>query len=168
MRLSTSILTLLLSSLVGAKFFSQDPLVDTLGDSIPGDSPIKLCEGAEEDNILKIDHVNLTPNPPQAGNNLTIEASGTLSKDVEEGAYVNLQVKYGNYIKLVDTKADLCDQIQNVDLECPLKKGDNKVTKDVSLPKQIPPGKYHVFADVYTKDDEKITCLTAEVSFPRS
>jgi hypothetical protein len=32
---------------------------------------------------------------------------------------------------------------------------------------QIPPGKYTVLADVYTKDNEKITCLTATVWFHR-
>lgn len=37
----------------------------------------------------------------------------------------------------------------------------------MSLPKQIPPGKYNVIADVYTKNEEKITCLTAEVDFKK-
>jgi hypothetical protein len=57
---------------------------------------------------------------------------------VEEGAYINLQVKYG-LIRLVNTKADLCEQIKNVDLECPLKKGKAILTKTVDLPKEIPP-----------------------------
>ncbi|KAI9800828.1 MAG: hypothetical protein M1825_003611 [Sarcosagium campestre] len=144
-------------------FFSQKPLVGTLNKPVPGDSPLELCAGAE-DGILKIDYVNLTPNPPQAGNSLKIEASGTLSEDVEEGAYVNLVVKYG-IIKLLDTRADVCNEIKNVDLECPLKKGETVVTKKVDLPKTIPPGKYSVFADVYTKDDKAITCLSAEVTF---
>ena len=39
------------------------------------------------------------------------------------------------------------------------------MTKEVDLPKQIPPGKYTVLADVFTKDGEKITCLTAHVWF---
>ena len=84
-----------------------------------------------------------------------------------EGAYVQLQVKYG-LITIIRQKADLCDTVKNVDLECPLHK-DKEValTKDVSLPKEIPPGKYTVVADVYTKDEEKITCLTATVEFHR-
>lgn len=77
-----------------------------------------------------------------------------------------LQVKYG-LIRIINQKANLCDTVQNVDLECPLKKGNLKLTKDVDLPKEIPPGKYNVVADVMSKDDEKITCLTATVEFHR-
>lgn len=98
---------------------------------------------------------------------MNIVASGILSEDVEEGAYVQLQVKFG-LIRIINTKADLCDNIKNVDLECPLKKGDIKLEKSVELPKEIPNGKYTVLADVYTKDDEKVTCLTAEVQFKSS
>ena len=85
---------------------------------------------------------------------------------MEEGAKVNLQVKYG-LITIIKQTADLCDTVKNVDLECPIDDGETELTKDVDLPKQIPPGKYSVIADAYTKDDEKITCLTATVEFKR-
>ena len=61
-----------------------------------------------------------------------------MSEDVQEGAYVELQVKYG-LIRLVSTRADLCDQVSNVDMECPIQKGKTVITKDVELPKEIPP-----------------------------
>lgn len=79
---------------------------------------------------------------------------------------MHLQVKYG-LITIIRQDADLCAQVKNVDLECPLKKGELALTKDVELPKQIPPGKYTVLADVKTKDDKKVTCLTATVEFHR-
>lgn len=72
------------------------------------------------------------------GANLTIEAVGTLLEEVGEGAYVVLQVKYG-LIRLVNTEANLCEQVSNVDLSCPIKKGKTTITKDVALPKEIPP-----------------------------
>lgn len=72
------------------------------------------------------------------GETLTIEAVGDLLEDVGEGAYVVLQVKYG-LIRLVNTEADLCEQVSNVDLSCPIKKGKTTITKDVELPKEIPP-----------------------------
>lgn len=59
-------------------------------------------------------------------------------EDIEEEAKVILQVKYG-LIRLVNTEADLCQQVSNVDLECPIKKGKVTITKDVELPKEIPP-----------------------------
>ena len=70
-------------------------------------------------------------------------------------------------IRLITTTADLCEQVQNVDLECPIEKGEISIVKSVDLPKEIPPGKYTVLADVYTVDNEPITCLTATVVFDR-
>lgn len=80
---------------------------------------------------------------------------------------MHLQIKYG-LITIIKQTADLCNTVEKVDLECPLKKGDAELTKEVSLPAQIPPGKYTVLADVFTKDDRKITCLTATVEFHKA
>lgn len=95
---------------------------------------------------------------------MTIVASGTFSKDVEKGAKVFLQVKYG-LITLIKQEADLCDQISNVDLTCPLEKGKMTMTKSVMIPKQVPKGTYSVLADVYTAGGEKVTCLQSTVHF---
>jgi hypothetical protein len=102
----------------------------------------------------------------RSGQTLSIVARGDIASDVEDGAKVHLSVKYG-LITIIKQTADLCDTVKNVDLECPIKKGELALTKDVELPKQIPPGKYTVLADVVTKDDKKITCLTATVEFHR-
>lgn len=77
-------------------------------------------------------------NLSNSGNTLTIEAVGTLTKKLEKGAYVNLQVKYG-LIRLVNIRQDLCDQVSNVDLDCPIDEGKITIVKDVQLPKEIPP-----------------------------
>jgi hypothetical protein len=66
-----------------------------------------------------------------------IEAAGHLRERVEEGAQVTIVVKYG-VIKLITQTVDLCEQIKNVDLECPLE-GDLKFIKEVELPREIPP-----------------------------
>ena len=75
--------------------------------------------------------------PPHSGKTLTIKAHGNFTEDVEEGAYIQLQVKYG-LIRLINQKTDLCEQMSNVDEECPLS-GEKTITKDVDLPKEIPP-----------------------------
>ena len=71
------------------------------------------------------------------GHKLVIEASGSFTDEVEKGAYINLSVKYG-VITLVRTKADLCEQMQEVDKDCPLE-GDQEIRKEVDIPKEIPP-----------------------------
>lgn len=48
-----------------------------------------------------------------------------------------LQVKYG-VITLIKQTVDLCEQVKNVDLECPLE-GEMKFVKEVELPREIPP-----------------------------
>ncbi|KAH1489718.1 Phosphatidylglycerol/phosphatidylinositol transfer protein [Aspergillus fumigatus] len=126
---------------------------------VKGDNPLVYCSDPSG-NILQIESVDLVPNPPLPGQTLSINASGNLKERVEEGAYVALEVKYG-LITLIKQTADLCEQIKNVDLECPLEKGEMTLTKQVDLPSHIPPGKYNVHADVYTKDGKKITCLDA-------
>jgi hypothetical protein len=60
-----------------------------------------------------------------------------LREKVEVGAYVALQVKYG-VITLIKQTVDLCEQVKNVELECPLE-GRVKFVKDVELPREIPP-----------------------------
>ena len=72
------------------------------------------------------------------GKELVIKAVGTVKETIEEGAYIELTVKYG-LIRLISTKADLCEQIKNVDLECPIEKGILSIVKTVELPEQIPP-----------------------------
>ena len=72
-----------------------------------------------------------------SGKTLTIEAKGNFTEEIEEGAYINLSVKYG-YVRLIHQKADLCEQMSNVDEKCPLG-GEKTITKDVDLPKEIPP-----------------------------
>ncbi|WPG99652.1 Hypothetical protein R9X50_00247100 [Acrodontium crateriforme] len=160
----------LLATSVSARssLFGGLPAVASLDDSlsVPGENPLLHCQDPKDD-ILELEKVDLNPNPPKAGQKLVVTAKGTLKKDVEAGAKIHLQVKYG-LITIIRQTVDLCDNVQNVDLECPLKKdNETALTKEVDLPSQIPPGKYTVVADVVTKDDEKITCLTATVEFHR-
>lgn len=168
MRLSTTVIALAaaVSSTNALNTFRTDGQSAILGDplEVPGQNPLKYCDADRSNDLINIEKVTLTPNPPEAGTTLVIEATGTVKEDIEEGAYVMLQVKYG-YIRLINTQADLCKEMKNVDMECPIKKGKITVTKSVDLPKEIPPGKYTVLADVFNNDDEHITCLTATVFF---
>ncbi|KAL2171717.1 hypothetical protein VTG60DRAFT_2013 [Thermothelomyces hinnuleus] len=167
MRPSSFLVALAASASARTLIPREDQVAVTLGNlDVPGQNPLKFCDADRATDLVTIDEVILTPNPPEAGTTLVIEATGTVKERILQGAYVNLEVKYG-YIRLINTQADLCKEIQNVDLECPIEKGKISITKTVDLPKEIPPGKYTVQADVYTKDNEHITCLTATVFFNR-
>lgn len=131
---------------------------------IPGNSPIIQCD-VSEPQLLDLQSVVIDPNPPQKGANLTFVASGFLSQDIEDGAYVEVDVRYG-FIRLIHQTFDLCEEITNVDLECPVKKGEQTIQKQVEIPEEVPPGKYLVNARAYTSDNVLITCLSALVEFP--
>ncbi|KAI5292847.1 Phosphatidylglycerol/phosphatidylinositol transfer protein [Ascosphaera acerosa] len=146
-------------------FAQQAPIAPEAANSlkVPGNNPLTFCTAPDSD-ILEIEKVDLSPNPPKAGEKLTITATGITSKDIEAGAKVRLQVKYG-LIRLISQEVDLCDEITKVDMQCPIKKGRMTLSKDVELPKEIPPGKYSVYADAVTNAEERITCLQASVTF---
>lgn len=172
MRFSTfaACMTALVAPVAAASIANgQSPNLQRRGDddlNVPGDSPLQFCPGDHVKDLVEIKRVDLSPNPPKPGQELLIKASGVVKEKIEEGAYVLLTVKYG-LIRLISTKASLCEQVTNVDLECPLEKGKVEVTKSVDIPAEIPPGKYTVLADVYTEDGVQITCLTATVAFSR-
>ncbi|ODA76211.1 hypothetical protein RJ55_08056 [Drechmeria coniospora] len=138
---------------------SSDVLANT-GLKIPGDSPLNLCTGDHSKDIVVVDRVDLSPNPPSPGRALVIKASGTVKKTIEKGAYINVVVKLG-LITLINKKLDLCEQLGNVNLQCPVQPGKLDITKSVDLPGAIPPGKYNVRADAYNANGEKMTCLSA-------
>lgn len=71
MKFTTSIFTFLLSTLVaseGLSFGSSFSLggQKALGDGapVPGDNPLTYCKKDHDDDILALDLVNLSPNPP--------------------------------------------------------------------------------------------------------
>jgi hypothetical protein len=159
MRFSAAVVALLSAGLTrGLSIFRADQgtTLDDIVD-VPGNSPLKFCDKPHDEDIVTIEKVDLLPNPPSVrppnsptkshpnsltklcrGAALRIEAAGTVYETIEKGAYIQLQVKYG-LIRLVNTKADLCEQVENVDLECPIEKGVVTITKDIDLPREIPP-----------------------------
>ncbi|KAK2877816.1 hypothetical protein FQN49_001157 [Arthroderma sp. PD_2] len=167
---STALLALLLSPLAlsapSSPFFdipSQIPITTEGEIRVPGVNPLTYCVDPSA-NILTIERVDLSPNPPVPGKPLEIKASGIFSKQVDKGAKVQLQVKYG-FLQLINQQMDLCEQTGNVGLECPLEKGKMVFSKSVDIPAEVPPGKYTVKADVMTADEEPVTCLEAAVTF---
>ncbi|KAI0387663.1 phosphatidylinositol/phosphatidylglycerol transfer protein [Hypomontagnella monticulosa] len=166
MRLATASVVALSAGLASAGSWfgsSQDVIVKDV-QKVPGDSPLEFCDTDHSNDIVKIESVDLLPNPPETGAELVIRATGTVFETINDGAKVNLVVKYG-LIKLISTTADLCEQIGNVDLECPIEKGVLSITKSVDIPKEVPPGTYNVYAEVINNDTKPITCLQATVKF---
>ena len=60
-----------------------------------------------------------------------------MKEKIEDGAKVHLRLKYG-LITFFNGEQDLCDQVKEVDKECPIEKGPLAITKSVDLPNEIP------------------------------
>lgn len=69
MKLITALTPLLFSSLVVSRslsLFGDSPTTYDESLKIPGDNPLEYCQASHESDLVTIDHVNLTPNPPKA------------------------------------------------------------------------------------------------------
>ena len=69
-------------------------------------------------------------------------------------------------IRLINQEADLCDQMKNIDEECPLE-GEMTITKNVDLPKEIPRVRYamHSIATLLTL--ARALTMSPQTSTPR-
>ncbi|KAL6950966.1 hypothetical protein ACO0QE_000250 [Hanseniaspora vineae] len=142
-------------------------LVSIEGDRpINGDSPLLLCD-VEEPQLIRIDSIDISPNPPQRGTTLEITAEGVVLEEITEGSFVDVEVRLG-YIKLLSQTYDLCEELEKNDidgLKCPVAPGLYKIKKTVDIPQEVPAGKYNVVARAYTENVDELTCVTGDVIF---
>ncbi|KAI8349787.1 hypothetical protein B0O80DRAFT_360075, partial [Mortierella sp. GBAus27b] len=87
--------------------------------------------------LLNITSYTINPNPPKRGNKLTIEGTGTLTKDIVEGATIDVIVKLG-LIKLLTKQFNFCEESSKINLACPVAAGEQSIKAEVDLPKEIP------------------------------
>jgi hypothetical protein len=76
---------------------------------------------------------------------------------------MHLQVKYG-LITLINQERDACQTIEQADLKCPLKKGELSLTKDVDLPREIPPVCAESDASGMSTDANRVTTPSSQMS----
>jgi len=88
---------------------SSDVTTQDAAFPVPGNQPLNYCQDPKN-YIAEVFTVDLTPNPPVAGETLTIKGNGTFHEQIEDGATVFLQVKYG-LITLIKQEADMCEQL---------------------------------------------------------
>jgi hypothetical protein len=112
----------------------------------------------------------LTPtNENISGQTFKVALHGSLSKDVEEGAYYHYRSKLGP-LTFRDETHNVCDD-NYLDVECPQKKkeeGDEGdvvwESKDIMLAASIPRGQWYVEIDAYTAAHESLLCVRAHVA----
>ncbi|KAG6829394.1 Phosphatidylglycerol/phosphatidylinositol transfer protein [Tricholoma furcatifolium] len=124
--------------------------------------------GSPED-LLEITQIQVIPDPPQPGKDLTVKVTGQARTTIKDGAYADVSVKLGA-IKLLQKQFDLCEEARNanVSIQCPVEPGTYEVTHTVALPKEIPRAKFTVLVNGYSVDDEDLLCLKMTVDFMKN
>ena len=64
MKITSALLQLCLSSIITARFFDTQLVINSDDLSVPGDNSLTYCQDPK-DNILTIEYVDLSPNPPK-------------------------------------------------------------------------------------------------------
>jgi hypothetical protein len=158
-----TLLTFALAGFAQSSPWSQQELLE---------GPVHTYDGWEyavcgsDTDVVEIKSIEVSPDPPQPGQDLTVNVVAYAHEVVKEGAYVDITVKLG-LIKLLQKRFDVCEEARNsdVDIECPIEEGPYNVTQTVALPKEIPPAKFVVEVKGYTVDDEDLVCVNLKVDF---
>ncbi|CEP17040.1 hypothetical protein [Parasitella parasitica] len=131
-------------------------------------SNVNIVDCSDDSYVLDIKDIKITPSIVTAGSELTISASGTVKETVVPGASAHVVVKIG-VVQLLRKTFDICDELQkhedDVALQCPIEKGALTVTQKVTLPKEIPRGKFLVSVHADTIDEQPLACLLISVDF---
>ncbi|KAG8954980.1 Phosphatidylglycerol/phosphatidylinositol transfer protein [Tulasnella sp. 424] len=177
---------------VAASFSSVLAAPSWTGFGLSNDSPMKTMNSwSWEDcglptDIVEIQSISVSPDPPEPGQSLTITAIGTAKETIEDGAYADVTVKLG-LVKLLSKRFDICEEAYvmkfeaqvaatytyliflsekaNADIQCPVEQGYHKVVQTVDLPKEIPRAKFVVAVRAYSVDDEDLLCANIKVDF---
>jgi hypothetical protein len=118
------------------------------------------------DDIIQIQSIDVSPDPPQPGEDLTVTVSAYVTEIIEEGAYADVTVKLG-LVKILQTQLDICEEARkaNASIQCPVETGEYTVSETIALPKEIPPAKFVVNVRGYTVDDDDMLCLNLKANF---
>ena len=109
---------------------------------------ILLCSDAED--VMTVSKVDLSPNPPIKGQNLTVKIEGILSEDLSTDATMFVSMKKG-MIKFPRMKIPACDYFTG---GCPISKGPASLEMMFEIPQMIPGGSYEVRAILYNVDKD--------------
>lgn len=97
--------------------------------------------GQPED-LLQLQSLDYFPSPPQRNQFLNVTLKGQLNGVIDEGAKVNLAVKWG-YVRIPVPAVDVCKELNggmagDAGLKCPVPSGELELKQGFMLPGSIP------------------------------
>ncbi|KAJ7487697.1 ML domain-containing protein [Mycena galericulata] len=118
---------------------------------------------------LQIDSIELFPDPPMPGKDLTVTVKGLVTETIEDGASADVTVKLG-LIKLLQKQFDVCEEARNANttISCPVQPGPYEIVQTVALPKEVPKAKFVVLVRGLTVAEQDMLCLDLKIDFMQS
>lgn len=118
--------------------------------------PFSVCSGAPTD--LSIAHVDVTPDPPVAGHNITIWAYGSVDEELTQGSQVVISVSYMG-IQIFTETIPMSDVTS-----MPVGPGLVDINYSIGIPDLVPHGPYSVSLTFNDQTGTEITCLLIQFS----
>ncbi|PWN30514.1 hypothetical protein BDZ90DRAFT_207574, partial [Jaminaea rosea] len=99
----------------------------------------------QPDDVVEVKSIDVSPDPPVPGKNMTVKARGVVKRTIKEGSIADVNVKIG-VIRLLHRQFDICEEARNnkAEVQCPVEPGEYDITQTVELPREIPPAKFNV------------------------
>jgi hypothetical protein len=123
----------------------------------------QLCEN--HNNTFHISHFDISPDPPQTGQPLTVTLSGYLNKHVMEGSVLELEVNY-HRIRLIKKTMDICQElvkVKNAPEYCPIQPGEKVWDYTLDMQQKIPSGKYNIYLNLRDQNENQIWCANIKL-----
>lgn len=120
------------------------------------DFPFSLCPGAPSD--LSISKVQVTPDPPVAGQNITIWAYGAVDEEMTDGSQVVIAVDFMG-VQIFSESLPMSDVTQ-----MPAGPGPIEIHYAIDIPGGVPHGPYSVSLTFDDQTGTELTCLIVQFS----
>ena len=118
--------------------------------------------GATTDDF-QISQLDVSPDPPVMGQNITVAAAGTLNVDIT-GGQVTLEVYLKTIvgkIRVVNKQENICQSVGSIPNPCPIKAGPYSKTISALVPNEkIPSGTYTGQVRADDQDGRQIACIS--------
>ncbi|KAJ2914859.1 hypothetical protein MD484_g5551, partial [Candolleomyces efflorescens] len=163
-----ALLSLCASSAVATPLFTSEEQVALAGPIRTADK-WSYTDCGDPSWPVQIESIQVSPDPPQPGQDLTVTVKAQVLERIEEGASADVTVKLG-LVKLLEKTFDVCDEARNANatVQCPVEVGPYVVEQTVALPKEIPRAKFVVDVNGYTADEDEMLCLKLSVDFMKN
>lgn len=129
-------------------------------DFILYDSPTKVELCGSDNDIMKVSNIILSPDPPQKGQNFSLQVVGDLLETITDASLVAKLAK--GPFKFPQMKMSACEYIVG---GCPIEAGEVTLEMIFEIPKVLPGGSYDIVASLMSKPPTNRKSLPTKYEF---